>query len=276
MTGHGEIHQTRTWINTPDGDWTKEITGSCLRDVGAGLIMVIRNRIMSPEEVRMIYQTYVTDQKTRYHRDYDTVISTGSLPFEKYEVYERWLPLEPVEVLFIAESPPWANTADERIYRYFYNPYMEKIRGLSRALFDHLDITNQKKRDCLERFRERNFFLTDTIKCIFDKREHKSIPDSLIRYSARNILAAEIGRLDPGIIFVLGGTAFIGLKTVYARDGTLERFTNLAAAVNGTRERPLELQGRSVIFSPFPNSRNNQDAIGRSFATLRRVVGMSR
>lgn len=243
---------------------------------GRGVPMVKRNLRMSPEKIRMIYDTYVTNQKTRFHRDYGNIISTGSLPFEKYEVYQRWLPHEPIEVLFIAESPPWANTTDERIYRYFYNPYTEKIGGLSRALFDYLNIANKKKRDCLERFRERNFFLTDTIKCVFNKREHKSIPDSLIRYSAGNILAPEIGWLDPGIIFILGNTAFKGLKTVYARDKTLEQFTNLAAVVNNTRERPLELHGRSVIFSPFPNSRNDQNAIGRSFATLRGEVGMFR
>ena len=122
-------------------------------------------------------------------------LNTHQKPYVHFDVYRKWKPDE-VEVLFIAESPPWNGKQ-----RYFYNPnVVEKRTNLRKEVLKYLNLNS------LEEFKEKGYFLVDTIKCRLKKRA----PLRIIRISrtcVNQFLHREIEELKPRTIFVLGNTA---------------------------------------------------------------------
>jgi hypothetical protein len=224
------------------------------------------NHLAGLENVQGLYEYYCKEQETKFHKNSKNIICPKIIPFEKYRIYNKWLPEDRIEVLFIAESPPWSSIHDKN-YRYFYNPDNDKIQGLSWYLFDYLNIKGQNKKDCLEKFKEKGFFLVDTIKCIFVKKDRKSIPKSLIEFSTLHFLKHEIINLNPKAIFVLGGTAFKGLQIIYPNE--LKQFNGIMNAIKNKKDLPMKINNQQLFFSCFPNSRNDQKAIKNSFKQLR-------
>ncbi len=97
-------------------------------------------------------------------------------------------------------------------------------------------------------------FLTDTIKCIFKKNVRKSIPDELIAFSGREILAQEIKSLAPRYILVLGSTALKGLKSVREFSSPLAKFNSITESCGES----TKVGNTEIILSVFPNSRNRR------------------
>ena len=156
--------------------------------------------VLQPDMVREKYRGFV-----QRNPEYEKLLVAGYLPFERFNVYERWKP-DSIDVLFIAESPPWSESV------YFYNEHSQG--GLSESVFNHLGIQGKSKSHKLQEFKRRNFFLIDTIKCVFRKDVRSSIPERLIIFSAREILQQEIESLNPKTILCLGATALAGLNHI--------------------------------------------------------------
>lgn len=167
-------------------------------------------------------------------------------PYVKFQVLERWRPTK-VKVLFIAESPPKDGNEG-----YFYN---EKTEGrLKDKIFNLLDIPEEKAERGLERFKQRNFLLIDTVKCRLDKSQGKSPPPYVIKRCAENFLQKEIDGLKPDKICVLGRTALKGLKAI----------TTFRKGLNGVRKitehcgKELTISGYEIILCVFPSNRNRK------------------
>ncbi len=124
---------------------------------------------LSAGTVRKLYQQYIEEQERLHNRDLRALLRLDIIPSETYAAYERWLPEGGADLLLIAEAPPWRGVEDPDRYRYFYNPDQTPVTGISREIFAGLGIRGGTKRECLEEFRRRGLFLTDTIKCIVNK-----------------------------------------------------------------------------------------------------------
>ncbi|WP_128694469.1 uracil-DNA glycosylase family protein [Methanoculleus taiwanensis] len=222
----------------------------------------------SADTVRKRYQHYIEEQERLHRRDLRALLRLDIIPSETYAVYERWLPEDGVDMLLIAEAPPWRGVGDPHRYRYFYNPDQAPITGMSREIFAGLGIRGGTKQECLEAFRQRGLFLTDTIKCIVNKDLRAHIPRSLIEYSARTLLADEIGRLDPGTIGLLGSTALHALASIEPYASEFGDSRTIRDAVLRQREQVFRIDGRSVIVSPYPSVRNDRRAITEAFRLL--------
>jgi hypothetical protein len=85
-----------------------------------------------------------------------------------------------------------------------------------------LHIEAGTKEDNLTEFMARDFFLSDSVKCVWRKRlpadlhgaRKKKIPRDLIRLSVDLTLKDEIASMKPRIIFVLGKTALRAMRYI--------------------------------------------------------------
>jgi uracil-DNA glycosylase len=172
-------------------------------------------------------------------------------PYLRFQVEEKWCPSK-VNVLFVAESPPWDKE------RYFYKQDMTgNGTNLQKELFRYLNLTS------LEEFKARGYYLIDAIKCRLNKcggKEH--VPRKVLAACAGTFLLEEIEELDPETIFVLGNSAKKALQT-------LPPFVDLA------RHRVIEgfdetLSGYHVILSVYPGgkTRGHAEAIKKAFSKI--------
>jgi uracil-DNA glycosylase len=116
-------------------------------------------------------------------------------PYVEFHVEKKWKP-DKVNVLFVAESPPWNGKQS-----YFYNPNRSQT-GLRAEVLKDLGLGS------LEDFRDKKgYFLIDTIKCRLNKSNKKNVPSLVTRTCATRFLHREIVDLEPKTIFVLEKTA---------------------------------------------------------------------
>ena len=207
---------------------------------------------LPPGLIREKYKRFV-----QLNPEFEKLLLPDNIPFERFKVYERWKP-DTVEVLLIAESPPWKESV------YFYNEHSHG--GLSESIFNHLGIRGESKSEKLREFRRRRLFLVDTIKCVYRKNARPSIPKKLIMFSAQEILQQEIENLNPQTILCLGATALAGLKHT-------ERFSNPLSGVSSVLQtcgKSVKIGEVRIIISVFPNDRNrpHEKAIRSAFAQI--------
>ncbi len=197
--------------------------------------------MLSPEQILDRYMEFA--QSNPKHRD---AINLTYLPLQRYRVYGKWKPKR-VKVLLLAESPPWRKES-----AYFYNEHLSG--GLSEVVFNLLKIKGESKSEKLREFKRRQFFLTDTVKCVFEKSQTGSIPQELIRYSAREILQEEILALQPRFILALGATALAGLKQIGRFSSVLSRYRSITMGSG----KSVRAGKTTLILSVFPNDRNRR------------------
>jgi hypothetical protein len=202
--------------------------------------------MVDPKEVLEKYRRFA-----KINPKYGRGIVLDFLPFERYKVYEYWKP-DPVKVLFLAESPSWHKESNGEL-RYFYNPNSEP-KGLSKTIPEYLGIDGTTKREMLEEFRRRHFFLIDTVKCIFDKKVEKPIPLELVEFSGREILQQEIEDLNPKSILALGRTALEGLRAISKFSPALSKFDSVVEACG----KSVMVGNTKIVISLFPNDRNRR------------------
>lgn len=174
---------------------------------------------------------------------YAKIVNSQEKPSIEFKVFKRWIPQE-VKCLLIAESPPRLPPF------YFYN---DKTMGnLKTELFKLLGIESDTILSRLTEFKERGFFLIDTVKCRCNKRGRSTIPSPIVRTCARKFLQSEISFLKPRKICILGRTALTGL-------GEVEGFEELKEfGVRGDCGRQLNLCGYDVVLCLFPNLMNKR------------------
>jgi hypothetical protein len=202
--------------------------------------------MLTPSEVTQRYEQFLSKRP-----DLNRVIKPSLLPYVKFRVFEDWWDIKKrPDVLMIAESPPWDNPDN-----YFYNP--KEWGNLSCSIFDYLDMDVNVPKDVgLRNFAERGYLLVDTIKCIYSKGLRPTIPRSLIRFSAQNVLSREIAELNPRKLLVLGRTALLGLSYVEGYEELRSKFSSVGVACG----KDLSLSGRRIILSVFPNDMNRRYA----------------
>lgn len=169
-------------------------------------------------------------------------------PCTELNIYTRWRPKGSVKVLFIAESPPRNSEG------YFYNPKTDKNckPTLRVSLFELLEIGARNAESGLQEFKDRGFFLVDTIKCRCRKRSG-SPPRSVIRTCATKWLPQELSHLRwPKRICILGKTAQLGLSMVNG-------FQNVADyRVTSDCGKTVKCEKVDVLIWPFPSRRNRK------------------
>lgn len=172
---------------------------------------------------------------------YAEIINTQEKPSIEFEVLKKWIPRK-VKCLLIAESPP------RKPPLYFYN---DKTMGnLKTELFKLLGIESDTILSRLTEFKERGFFLIDTVKCRCDKRGRSTIPSPIVRTCARKFLQNEISFLKPRKICVVGRTALTGL-------GEVEEFEELKKySIRDDCGKQLNLHGYDLVLCLFPNLMN--------------------
>jgi len=174
-------------------------------------------------------------------------------PFVKYKVEEKWQ-RKPVEVLFVAESPPWNGKQ-----RYFYNQDVdEKRTSLRREVLEHLGLNS------LDEFKGKGFALIDAIKCRLNKRQKKNVSLKVLEVCSARFLRREISELDPKVIFVLGNSAKHGLQQ-------LPEFRDLKNH-KATDDYDKTLSGYRVILCVYPGGQTRQHR-NRIRLTLSKVGG---
>lgn len=211
-------------------------------------------RMLDPKDILLKYKEFI-----ECNPKYKAWVNVDYLPFERYEVYERWKP-GCVKVLFIAESPPWIECV------YFYNEHYEG--ELDSEVFKLLKLNDDNKSARLKDFKK-SFFLIDMVKCVFHKNIKKSIPNKLIRYSAQEIVQDEIECLKPKIIFGLGSTALKGLKTMQRFKSQLSRFTCITEACG----KSVKIDDITIGFSIFPSNQNRvyENRIKSAFTLIEKL-----
>ncbi len=195
-----------------------------------------------------------------------------------------------VTVLFVAESPPWsagrrevAGPRDCRSpdYPYFWNDrYDVRCRrggsplslGLAENLFSLLGLDGGSRRENLELF-ARNFFLVDTVKCVFRKNRKAAIPNDLVRTSAREVLRPEIADLAPEYVVALGNTALTALREIEPYASALSGVGTITGIPGDLRESLFE--ENRLLCMPYPGGRNRRylDTIEAGFEAIRDLVG---
>lgn len=191
-------------------------------------------------------------------------------PYVKFDVERKWKPTDKVEVLFIAESPPWDGKQ-----RYFYNPdVVEKRTNLRKEVLKYLDLNS------LEEFKDKGYFLVDTIKCRLNKSKKIKNPlriTGISKTCAEQFLCREIEESKPHTIFVLGNTA----------KKALQRFSEFKELKEHKVSEDYDgnLSGYRVILCVFPGgqTRKYRNEIKRAFAKIQQQcarihggVGLSR
>ena len=184
------------------------------------------------------------------------------------EAYEKWLP-ENIQCLFIAESPPSKDI-------YFYN--CQKEDSLRKNLLALLGISESGCEGLCE-FKQRGFFLTDSLKCRINKKNdkfrmdikgdksRKRIPTKVIQ-NCKSILKREIDLLSKqkGMkkVVVLGNTALKALKMV-----CFSELKNYRAARNCGKK--IVSQGFEILIFVLPINRNSK-YLGEKEGDLRNFV----
>jgi hypothetical protein len=212
--------------------------------------------MLSEQEIREIYLNYI-----QIHPQFKNYLNLDNFPHIIYHVFEDWMPSH-LNALFIAESPPW-----KEVKNYFYDPSSEN--SLTRHLFSLLKISNGTKLEKLVDFRDRGYLLIDTIWCIFDKGKHP-IPQSLISWSAQQILFIEIEQLKPTKILAMGNTAFHGMREIPSYSSDLKKHATLKTIAG----KSIRIKnGMECIFTPYPNDRNRQyqTLIDSGFMKIREI-----
>jgi len=160
-------------------------------------------------------------------------------PFAKYKVEEKWQ-RKPIEVLFVAESPPWNGKQ-----RYFYNQDVDEQRtNLRKEVLEHLQLNS------LDEFKGKGFALIDAIKCRLNKRQKKNVPLKILEVCSARFLRREISELNPKVIFVLGNSAKHALQQ-------LPEFQDLQHH-KVTGEYDKMLSGCRVILCIYPGGQTRQ------------------
>jgi len=183
-------------------------------------------------------------------------LNTHQKPYVQFDVERKWKPTGKVEVLFIAESPPWDGKQ-----RYFYNPnVVEKRTNLRKEVLKYLDLSS------LEQFKDKGYFLVDTTKCRLNKSKKIKTPlriTSISKTCAEQFLCREIEELKPYTIFVLGNTAKKALQR-------LSKFEKLKR-YKVTEDYDENLSGYHVILCAFPGgqTRKYKNEIERAFARIK-------
>lgn len=193
-----------------------------------------------------------------------------------------------VKVLFIAESPPWAAGRREVAgppdclrpdYPYFWNDRYDRAAyrrgasplslGLAENLFALLGLDGASRRESLELFAGQDLFLVDTVKCVFRKNRKASIPNDLVRMSAREILGREIAGLAPEYVVALGNTALAGLREIEPYASALSGAGKITEISRGS----LFAENR-LLCLPYPGWRNRRflGVIESGFASIRDLV----
>ena len=182
---------------------------------------------------------------------FSSKINSMKKPFVKFQVEEIWKPKQ-VEVLFIAESPPWNGKQS-----YFYNQNTCDNRTNLRK--EVLSLLNLKS---LEEFRTNGYYLIDVIKCRLDKRVEKNVPKEVLTTCSDQFLKKEIKQLKSKKIFVLGNTAKKALQR-------MPEFKDLAHH-KITDNYEAALSGYHIILSVYPGgqTRKYQKKIKEAFAKL--------
>ena len=183
-------------------------------------------------------------------------LNTHQKPYVQFNVERKWKPPDKVEVLFVAESPPWDGKQ-----RYFYNPnVVEKRTSLRKEVLKYLNLNS------LEEFKNKGYFLVDTIKCRLNKSKKIKTPlrvASISKTCAEQFLCREIEELKPRTIFVLGNTAKKALQRFF-------EFKELKE-YKVTEDYDENLSGYRVILCPYPGGQTRKwaDEINRAFAKIR-------
>lgn len=178
-------------------------------------------------------------------------LNADQKPYVQFDVERSWKPGK-VDVLFVAESPPWNGKQ-----RYFYNPVAEKRINLRTEVLSRLNLNK------LEVFNERGYFLIDTIKCRLNKSIKKKVLYRIAKTCSQRFLLKEIKQLKPNTVFILGNTA------KYALEQTAD-FEELVQH-RITQDYDTNLSGYRVIVCPFPGglTRKWTNEIDSAFMKIR-------
>ena len=185
-------------------------------------------------------------------------LKTNEKPYVVFEVAEKWLPKGSVNVLFVAESPPWNGEQ-----RYFYNTLKTGKRGgLRKEILKWLGLPS------LDSFKNEGYFLIDAIKCRFNKSEKSNVPKQILSKCSNKFLAEEIRSLRPKTIFVLGDSAKKALQGLYVFPDFAE-FRSLDVH-KVTEDFDEQLSGYRVILCVYPGgtTRGFESNIRRSFSKI--------
>jgi hypothetical protein len=252
------------------------------------------SRLCTRDEIISIYQKLITELS----EDSKKIIKPTIIPSQFFHA-AKWDKKE-VKVLFIAESPPWSfKNKDKRIesdldcrdedYVYFYNEGCKNnFDGLANTIFQKLKIKGETREEKLRDFRHCGYMLTDSIKCILNKRyscddkfgKKRKIKNSVLKkiaeYSTRKILISEIDTIQPTTIVVLGKTALLSLKEaakssshLKKQSGLPEELTDINDFTNIESDQKKLFQ-YNIILMPFPNNMNKryQKAIDDGFSLI--------
>lgn len=234
-----------------------------------------------PVSITEVYRTYAAGRP-----DLSGVLLPDLLPHDACDAVER----KPghVKVLFVAESPPWAAGRHEVTgppdclrpdYPYFWNDRYDRAAyrrgasplslGLAENLFLLLGLDGASRRENLDLFSGQGFYLVDTVKCVFRKNRKASIPNDLVRMSAREILGREIAALAPEYVVSLGNTALAGLREIEPYASAL-----FGAQTVTTIPREAFFEENRLLCLPYPGWRNRRylDRIESGFASIRDLV----
>lgn len=166
-------------------------------------------------------------------------------PCIQYKTHVAWK-TEQIRVLFLAESAPCTSEG------YFYEP--KKVKGYAEILRTNLlkllgiDSTNVEL--ALKEFKNKNYFLSDTVKCRCDKGDRSHPPPVLDKNCGRNWLQREINILDPDRICALGKTALEAL-------GVVPGYEEAASAKAGRDCGKILDTTKPVLVWVFPSSRTS-------------------
>jgi len=179
-------------------------------------------------------------------------------PYVTFKVEEKWLPQKGVNILFVAESPPWNGKQS-----YFYNAAQTSKRtNLRKEMFRHLYLPS------LEAFRDKSYFLVDAIKCRLNKKDKSNVPSEVLKKCSTEFLGREIKTLKPKTIFVLGDSAKKALQCLHHTIGFSE-FADLTKH-RVTQDYDRGLSGYRVILCVYPGgqTRKHEANIRRAFSKL--------
>ncbi|WP_332450067.1 uracil-DNA glycosylase family protein [Methanoculleus sp.] len=234
-----------------------------------------------PVSTAEVYRTYAAGRP-----DLRGVLLPDLLPHDACGAAER----RPgrVKVLFVAESPPWAAGRHDVAgppdclrpdYPYFWNDRYDRAAyrrgtsplslGLAENLFFLLGLDGPSRRENLDLFAGQGLFLVDTVKCVFRKNRKASIPNDLVRLSAREVLAPEIAALGPEYVVSLGNTALSGLREI-------EPYATALCGAQTVTTIPGEalFEENRLLCLPYPGWRNRRylDRIESGFRSIRDLV----
>jgi len=179
-------------------------------------------------------------------------------PYALFSVEEKWLPKRRINVLFIAESPPWNGKQS-----YFYNQAEDKkSTNLRKETLKRLNLS-------LETFKHEGYFLIDSIKCRLNKQTKTRVPYEVLKTCSAKFLSREIHNLKPKTIFVLGDSARKALKGLQ-ENPEFSEFKDLANH-KITENYEKTLSGYRVILCVYPGgqTRKYESNIKRSFAKIK-------